>query len=170
MRSLMLAKLSQRGRDEKNASRAYAKPGDIAHGLPVVVLINLDQHRHLKSLLGVEGPSAGGSSGTRSFGKGSVQSVIPVSGTGAMQLTTARYYTPSGVSIQATGITPHIEVALARIEELEVAQRAKKISKARLIKIQVERIHLDQIMRRLKDTTEEVDRSKLTINWHVHWI
>ena len=57
--------------------------------------------------------------GTRSFGKGSVQSVIPVSGTGAMRLTTARYYTPSGVSIQATGITPNIEVALARIEKLE---------------------------------------------------
>ena len=57
--------------------------------------------------------------GTRSFGKGSVQSVIPLSGNSAMRLTTARYYTPSGVSIQAKGITPDIEVALARIEKLE---------------------------------------------------
>jgi carboxyl-terminal processing protease len=57
--------------------------------------------------------------GTRSFGKGSVQTVIPVSGNSAMRLTTARYYTPSGVSIQATGISPDIEVALARIETLD---------------------------------------------------
>jgi carboxyl-terminal processing protease len=57
--------------------------------------------------------------GTRSFGKGSVQSVIPVSNSAAMRLTTARYYTPSGISIQAKGIEPDIEVLMARIETLE---------------------------------------------------
>jgi carboxyl-terminal processing protease len=57
--------------------------------------------------------------GTRSFGKGSVQSVIPVSNTSAMRLTTARYYTPSGISIQAKGIEPDIEVLMARIETLK---------------------------------------------------
>jgi carboxyl-terminal processing protease len=57
--------------------------------------------------------------GTRTFGKGSVQSVIPVSNTAAIRLTTARYYTPSGESIQGKGITPDIEVALARIEKLD---------------------------------------------------
>lgn len=57
--------------------------------------------------------------GTRSFGKGSVQTIMPMPGHGAIRLTTARYYTPSGVSIQAKGIAPDIEVALARIEELE---------------------------------------------------
>ena len=57
--------------------------------------------------------------GTRSFGKGSVQSVIPISSTSAIRLTTARYYTPSGVSIQARGIMPDIEVELARIEAVE---------------------------------------------------
>ena len=57
--------------------------------------------------------------GNRSFGKGSVQSVIPMPGFGAMRLTTARYYTPSGVSIQAKGITPDIEVELARIETVD---------------------------------------------------
>ena len=57
--------------------------------------------------------------GTRSFGKGSVQSIIPMPGHGAIRLTTARYYTPSGVSIQAKGISPDIEVELARIEKLD---------------------------------------------------
>lgn len=57
--------------------------------------------------------------GVKSFGKGSVQTVIPVEGYGAIRLTTARYYTPSGVSIQATGIVPDIEVKQAKVEEIK---------------------------------------------------
>jgi carboxyl-terminal processing protease len=112
--------VSTRGRDTENASRAFAKPGDIARGLPLVVLINSGSASASEIVAGaLKDHQRAVLLGTRSFGKGSVQSVIPVSGTGAMRLTTARYYTPSGVSIQATGITPNIEVALARIEKLE---------------------------------------------------
>ena len=98
----------------------YASSGDEVDGMPIVVLINSgsasaseivagalkDHHRALVM-------------GTRSFGKGSVQSIIPLPGHGAMRLTTARYFTPSGVSIQATGIEPDIMVELAVVEDIE---------------------------------------------------
>src|SRR5579862_1876865 len=109
--------VSTRGRRSDDAQRYNARPGDIAQGLPVAVLINggsasaseivagalQDHHRAI--LLG-----------TRSFGKGSVQTIIPLAGHGAMRLTTARYYTPSGRSIQALGIEPDILVDAAKIE------------------------------------------------------
>jgi carboxyl-terminal processing protease len=112
--------VSTRGRDPDDASRAFAKPGDIANGLPLVVLINSGSASASEIVAGaLKDHKRAVLLGTRSFGKGSVQSVIPLSGTGAMRLTTARYYTPSGISIQAKGITPDIEVVLARIEKLE---------------------------------------------------
>jgi len=109
--------VSTRGRVADDAQRYNARPGDLADGLPMVVLINggsasaseivagaLQDHRRAVLM------------GTDSFGKGSVQTIIPLSGNGAMRLTTARYYTPSGRSIQATGIQPDIKVEQARLE------------------------------------------------------
>ena len=112
--------MSTRGRDADKGSHVYAKPGDIARGLPMVILINSGSASASEIVAGaLKDHKRAVILGTRSFGKGSVQSVIPISNSSAIRLTTARYYTPSGVSIQARGIVPDIEVELARIEAVE---------------------------------------------------
>ncbi len=112
--------VSTRGRGETDIQHAYARPGDISDGLPIVVLINSGSASASEIVAGaLKDHSRAILMGTRSFGKGSVQTIQPMPGHGAIRLTTARYFTPSGVSIQAKGIEPDIEVALARIEKLE---------------------------------------------------
>jgi carboxyl-terminal processing protease len=126
--------VSQRGRDPKDIERYNAQTnGDALHGLPMVVLINSGtasaaeivagalQDRHRAAIVGLT-----------SFGKGSVQTVIPLNNgeDGALKLTTARYYTPSGRSIQKTGIEPDLEVAATTEQAQQVANDAFQFSEA----------------------------------------
>jgi len=119
--------VSTRGRHEDDDHRYNAHPGDLADGLPMVILINggsasaseivagaLQDHRRAVIM------------GTRSFGKGSVQTIIPMGSLGAIRLTTALYYTPSGISIQAKGIEPGIVVEQARLEVIDGGQRRRE--------------------------------------------
>jgi len=112
--------VSTRGRNPDDTQRHNARTGDLTNGKPLIVLINggsasaseivagaLQDHRRATLL------------GSRSFGKGSVQTVIPIGAFGALKLTTARYYTPSGRSIQAKGIAPDIEMIQDLPEELK---------------------------------------------------
>jgi carboxyl-terminal processing protease len=109
--------VSTRGRRSDDAQRYNARPGDIAAGLPMAVLINGGSASASEIVAGaLQDHHRAILIGTRSFGKGSVQTIIPLAGHGAMRLTTARYYTPSGRSIQAKGIDPDIVVEAAKIE------------------------------------------------------
>jgi carboxyl-terminal processing protease len=97
--------------------RFNARPGDIIDGSPMVVLINGGSASGSEIVAGaLQDHRRGIVMGTGSFGKGSVQTIMPISGQGAIRLTTARYYTPAGTSIQAMGITPDIEVQQANVE------------------------------------------------------
>ena len=110
--------VSTRGRHDQNNSRHYATSGDLLDGLPIVVLINSGSASASEIVAGaLKDHNRAVIMGTRSFGKGSVQSIIPMSGHGAVRLTTARYYTPSGVSIQSTGIEPDIIVDRAVLDD-----------------------------------------------------
>ncbi|GAB6051523.1 S41 family peptidase [Magnetospira thiophila] len=115
--------VSTRSRDPDESQRFNAHPGDITDAKPLIVLINGGSASASEIVAGaLQDHGRALLLGTKSFGKGSVQTIVPLSGHGAMRLTTARYYTPSGRSIQATGIEPDILVPQARIEAVETVK------------------------------------------------
>ncbi len=108
-----------KGRNLEETQRANARAGDIAEGKPIIVLINGGSASASEIVAGaLQDHKRATIVGTRSFGKGSVQTIIPLGQNGALRLTTARYYTPSGRSIQAKGIDPDIVVENELPEEL----------------------------------------------------
>lgn len=119
--------VSTRGRVEDDAQRFNARPGDLSDGLPMVVLINGGSASASEIVAGaLQDHHRAVVMGTRSFGKGSVQTIIPMGNLGAIRLTTARYYTPSGRSIQAKGIDPDILVEQAHIEPVDHRTRRRE--------------------------------------------
>ena len=116
--------VSTRGRRADSIQRFNAKSGDLIDGMPMIVLINGGSASASEIVAGaLQDHHRAIILGTRSFGKASVQTVIPLGGHGAMRLTTARYYTPSGTSIQARGIHPDIAVEQAKIERVDRGRR-----------------------------------------------
>ena len=117
--------VSQRGREKDDIERYYAKPGDMAHGLPVIVLVDAGTASAAEIVAGaLQDQRRAIVMGERSFGKGSVQTVVQTGPQSALRLTTARYYTPSGRSVQAGGIDP--DIAVPQLSDADYKDRPRR--------------------------------------------
>jgi carboxyl-terminal processing protease len=119
--------VSTRSRKKENHQRFNARPGDLAGGKPIIVLINGGSASAAEIVAGaLQDHKRAIILGTKSFGKGSVQTIIPLKKKGAMRLTTSRYYTPSGRSIQEIGVTPDIIVEPTSFKAIQPRKRTRE--------------------------------------------
>ncbi len=138
------------GRIEEAKMEFKATPGDVIEGVPMVVLINAGSASASEIVAGaLQDHRRAIIMGQKSFGKGSVQTILPLSNGGAIKLTTARYYTPSGRSIQAEGIVPDIVLGMVRLEAIAEAEEFKPVTEASLNR------HLENGTREKRPESEE---------------
>lgn len=154
--------VSTRTRDSEETKRETAKKGDLIEGMPLVILINDGSASASEIVAGaLQDHGRAIILGTKSFGKGSVQTIMPMQANSAIRLTTARYYTPSGRSIQGTGIEPDIIVRPATVERL--AQRGRRSEASLRGALQNDTVDdgLDEDGEATERTTQDIDDYQL---------
>ncbi|XSG86197.1 MAG: S41 family peptidase [Methylohalobius sp. ZOD2] len=154
------------GRIEESKMEFEATPGDVLEEVPLAVLINAGSASASEIVAGaLQDHKRAILMGQKSFGKGSVQTILPLSNDGAVKMTTARYYTPSGRSIQAEGIIPDIVLGAVRLERVAEAEEFKPLTEADLSR------HLENGQQEPEpgaDNQEEMENEALLKDYHLH--